>query len=179
MFALTLLVAVPMSGCSGTEAPKVATVAPGDMPESAEWTGVYFDRWYGNFHLVQEGKAVNGKWERPQKDKWGELHGEVTGNVLRFTWTEYTRNAIGANAQRSGKGYFVYSRPPGENVDDKMVGEIGKGQDEVGKKIDTVKQRNTPVDPSSIGGTAPGDFSGGDWDKSGGDGGDPEPPSPP
>ena len=167
-------------GCSGAAAPKVATVTPGDMPESAEWTGVYFDAVYGNFHLVQEGKQVNGKWERPQKDRWGELHGDVTGNVLRFTWTEYTRGAVGANAERKGKGYLVYSRPAGENVDDKMDGEFGRGQDEVGEKVNTVKQRNVNADPSSIGGTAPTDFSGGDWDKDGeGESGPPEAPTPP
>jgi hypothetical protein len=164
-----------MSGCSSAPSAKLATVTPGDMPESADWTGVYFDRFYGNFHLVQEGKAVNGKWERPQKDRWGELHGEVTGNVLRFTWSEYTRGAIGANAERSGKGYFVYTRPAGENVDDQMNGELGRGQDEVGEKVTTVKQRNVNADPASIGGTAPSDFSGGDWDKDGSE----EPPGEP
>jgi hypothetical protein len=162
----------------GTKA-KTANVTPADMPEGADWTGVYFDQLYGYFHIVQEGKTVSGKWERPAKDKWGELHGEATGNVLKFTWSEYTVGAVGPAAQRDGKGYFVYSRPSGENVDDKIDGEIGRGQDEVGEKLSGVKQRLKMPDLGSIGGTGATDIGGGDWDGEKKEGGTPEPPSPP
>ncbi len=173
------LAAVLSMGCSGTAAPKTANVTPGDMPEGGDWTGVYYDEAYGFFHLIQEGKAVNGKFQSKQKDKWGEVHGEATGNVLKFTWTEYKVGAIGHNSERSGKGYFVYSRPAGENVDDRFDGEMGRGQDEVGDKVAGVKQRNTTPDLGSIGGTSASDFSGGDWDSENKESGKPEAPAPP
>ena len=152
------------AGCNGSSGAKTASVTPADMPEGGDWTGVYFDQFYGYFHLVQDGKAVNGKWIRPQKDRWGELHGDATGNVLKFTWTEYTIGAIGKNAEKSGRGYMVYSRPAGENVDDKVNGELGRGNDEVGEKLEGVKQRNQNPDLGSIGGTGATDITGGDWD---------------
>lgn len=170
-----------LAACNGgAGAPKTANVTPGDMPEGADWTAKYFDQIYGNIHLVQDGKKVWGRWERPQKDKWGEVHGEVTGNVFKFDWTEYTRNAIGQNAQKSGKGYFVYKRPAGDNVDDIIEGELGRGKDEVGEKLMCVRQRNEKSDPESIGGTSASDFQGGDWDqKNKEEGKSPEPPAPP
>ncbi|NUP06750.1 MAG: hypothetical protein HOW73_11910 [Polyangiaceae bacterium] len=180
MFALAggLLSLAACNGAGG--APKTASVTPGDMPEGADWTGKYFDQVYGYFHLIQEGKSVSGKWERPQKDRWGDIHGEVTGNVFKFSWTEYTRGAVGQNANRSGKGYFVYKRPAGENVDDLVEGELGRGQDEVGEKLTAVKQRNEKADPDSIGGTQATDFQGGDWDQPNKEEGKtPEQPAPP
>jgi hypothetical protein len=150
-------------GTSGGSA-KQASVTPGDMPEGGDWTGKYFDQVYGYFHIVQEGKTISGKWERPQKDKWAEFHGEATGNLVKFTWTEYTKGAVGQNAKREGRGYFVYKRPTGDNVDDVIEGELGRNQDEVGEKIKCVKQRNEQPDLASIGGTQPTDFQGGDWD---------------
>lgn len=174
------LLSIGAIGCNGGPgAPKTASVTPGDMPEGADWTGVFFDPLYGEFHLIQEGKSLNGKWERPKKDKWGEIHGEVTGNVFKFTWIEYTRGSVGMNAERNGKGYFVYSRPAGENVDDMAEGEMGRGQDEVGVKLSLVKQRNRTPDPSSIGGTGAADIGGGDWDGGNKEEGKPEAPTPP
>lgn len=170
------------TGCdkNGSGSAKTANVTPGDMPEGADWTGKYFDQVYGFFHIVQEGKTISGKWERPQKNKWGELHGEATGNVVKFTWTEYTRGAVGPNAQQNGRGYFVYKRPTGENVDDVIDGELGRGKDEVGEKISCIKQRNEVPDLDSIGGTEPTDFGGGDWDSENKEGGKgTEPPAPP
>jgi len=173
------LVGVALAGCSATPSAKTATVTPGDMPESGDWTGVYFEPLYGYFHLVKEGNSINGKWDRPQKDKWGEIHGEVTGNLFKFSWSEYTRGAVGMNSERSGKGYFVYSRPAGENVDDILEGEFGRGQDEVGEKVSLVKQRNQKPDPASIGGTQATDIAGGDWDKGSTETGTPEEPPKP
>lgn len=170
-----------LAACNGGGSePKTANLTPADMPEGADWTGKYFDQIYGNFHLIQDGKAVNGKWERPQKDRWGDIHGEVTGNIFRFEWTEYTRGAVGTNAAKSGRGYFVYKRPEGANVDDVIDGEMGRGKDEVGDKVNAIKQRNEKADPDSIGGTQPSDFQGGDWDTPNTEEGQsPEPPAPP
>lgn len=169
----------PLIGCGGGPAAKTAKIQPGDMPEGADWTGVYYSELYGHLHLVQDGNAVSGKWMRPVKDRWGELHGQVTGDVARFSWTEHTVGAVGPNSAKKGKGYFKYKRPPGDNVDDTLLGEIGIGADEVGQPWDAIKQRNQMPDLASIGGTGTTDIGGGDWDSENKEQGTPEPPAPP
>lgn len=163
-------------GCGAGGSAKSAKIEPGDMPDGAEWTGVYFSELYGYLHLVQEGDQVNGKWERPVKDKWGKLNGKVTGNVLRFEWTEYKTGLVGPNSQATGKGYFKYSKPDNfERID----GEIGFGQDEVGQAWDAIKQERMNPDLASIGGTGASDVGGGDWDSENKEQGSPEAPAPP
>lgn len=167
-------------GCSSTNSAKAAGITAGDMPEGADWTGVYFSEAYGYLHMLQEGNSVDGRWITPVKDRWGEIHGTVTGNLLKFTWTEHTIGVIGPNASHNGKGYFKYSRPEGNNVDDRIDGEIGKDQDEVGlDKWDAIKQRNMKPDLKSIGGTGATDIGGGEWDTGNQEEGEPEAPAPP
>jgi hypothetical protein len=172
------LVAAPLAsvGCSSTPAGKAAKIEPGDMPDGADWTGVYYSELYGYLHVVQDGTAVSGKWMRPVKDRWGELHGQATGNVIRFSWTEHTIGSVGPKSKRTGKGYFRYKRPAGDNVDDTIVGEIGVGSDEVGEPWDAVKQRNVNPDLASIGGSGSLDVGGGDWDSENKEKGTPEAP---
>ena len=172
------LVAAPLAsvGCSSTPAGRTAKIEPGDMPEGADWTGVYYSELYGYLHVVQDGTAVSGKWLRPVKDRWGELHGQATGNVIRFSWTEHTIGSVGPKSKRTGKGYFRYKRPTGDNVDDTIVGEIGVGSDEVGEPWDAVKQRNVNPDLGSIGGSGALDVGGGDWDSENKEKGTPEAP---
>lgn len=169
-----------MLGCGpgGSDA-KSANVQPGDMPEGGEWTGVYFSELYGYLHIVQDGNAISGKWLRTHKDRWGEVHGQVTGDVMHFEWKEYTVGLVGPNSMKSGRGYFKYSRPKGDNVDDEIKGEIGRGQDEVGDPWEAIKQRNVKPDLASIGGTGSGDIGGGDWDGENKEEGSPEAPQPP
>lgn len=165
--ALGALLSAPLAvtGCAGGSSDaKTANVQSGDMPSGATWKGVYFSELYGYLHLVDSGSEVQGKWLRPHKDKWGEVKGEATGDVLHFTWTEHTVGGVGPNSNRSGKGYFKYKRPAGENVDDTIAGEIGKGENEVGEPWDAIKQRNLAPDLASIGGTGATDIGGGDWD---------------
>jgi hypothetical protein len=165
-------------GC-GPAAPtaKVAQVTPGDMPSGADWQGVYYSELYGYLHLVKDGGAIKGKWMRPAKDRWGELQGTVTGDVIRFKWTEHTIGAVGPNAKHDGRGYFKYKRPAGDNVDDQIVGEIGHGEDEVGDPWDAIRQRNMAPDLSSIGGAGSRDLGGGDWDSENKEKGKPEAPA--
>jgi hypothetical protein len=172
------LAATPLIlGCGGESAqPKVAQVQPGDMPAGASWTGVYFSPLFGHLHIEQDGNTVKGKWIRPVKDRWGELHGEAVGDLLHFEWTEHTIGAIGPNSSSKGKGYFKYKRPAGDNVDDTVVGEIGRGIDEVGLTWDAIKQRNMTPDLASIGGTGATDIGGGDWDGDNQEAGKPEAP---
>lgn len=170
---------IAAAGCGGGGGgPKTANVKAGDMPESAEWTGVYFSPLYGYIHLIQQGNSVNGKWQRPDKSRWADVHGEATGNLLKFTWTEYAVGVIGPGAKVSGKGYLVYTRPAGDNVDDQIAGELGKGESEVGSEIDGIKQRNVNPDPDSIGGSSPTEVGGGDWDGDAKEKGTPEEPAP-
>jgi len=168
------------TGCSGGGGgAKTANVTPGDMPSGADWTGVYYSELYGYLHVVQEGDTVEGKWIRPHKDRWGDLHGTATGDVIHFSWKEYTIGAVGPNSAKAGKGYFKYKRPPGANVDDTIAGEIGRDQDETGEPWDAVKQRNVKPDLNSIGGSGASDIGGGDWDNDNQEKGSPEPPASP
>jgi hypothetical protein len=179
---LLIPVALFVGACSGgTPEPKLADVKAGSMPDGGEWTGVYFDKVRGFFHLVQNGGTLSGKWRREHGERWGELRGECDANLCKFSWNEYDTSlgAMTPTSSSKGKGYFLYSRPDGSNVDDRLEGQVGYEKDEVGEKISAVKQRNVPPDLDSIGSsTGASDIGGGDWDKSD-EGGTPEAPSPP
>ncbi|MFO0611083.1 MAG: hypothetical protein U0414_00750 [Polyangiaceae bacterium] len=168
-------------GCSsGPSAPKVANVQPGEMPAGGEWSAEYYDVLVGKIIIIAKGNEVRGKWQRPHGDKWADFHGSIDGNLLKFDWTEYDTGAVGPNTSRSGKGYLVYKRPAGDNVDDHVTGEIGRQKDETGDPIDAIKQRNVVPDLDKIGGTSARDLGGGgDWDKGNGEPGRPEAPVPP
>jgi hypothetical protein len=170
---------VALGACSSTGSAKTANIQPGDMPSGAEWRGVYFSPLYGYLHIETDGDKVQGKWLRPSRDKWAKIDGTITGDLIRFSWTEYTIGAVGPNSSRSGKGYLKYSRPAGDNVDDTVAGELGVGGDETGEPFDGVKQRNVQPDLGSIGGTGSTDIGGGDWDSENKEQGSPEPPAPP
>ena len=174
-----LLGAVP--ACDGSSAPKVAQVKAGDMPAGAKWDGVYYSEFYGFLHIKAKGSHISGRWERPHKDKWGQIDGDVEGDLFKFTWSEYTRGLVGPNAKRTGKGYFKYLRPAGatDSKQDNIVGEIGYGEDETGSKWEAIKQFNIPPDPDSIVGSGASDVGGGDWDTDSKEKGKPEGPANP
>lgn len=180
---LALAVAVPTAGAAGcakdTPTAKVADVKPGPMPDGATWTGVYYSPLFGELHLVQEGNQVTGRWNRPVKDRWGSVDGTVSGNLLKFKWREIPYGLVTAQSEKHGKGYFVYSRPPGENVDDVFKGEVGRNDDEVGQVWEAIKQRNVKPDIASIGNASAEDVGGGDWDSGNREKGTPEKPKPP
>ncbi|WP_437317031.1 hypothetical protein [Sorangium sp. So ce385] len=179
--ACALLLGTTALGCSSNPAPKTAKVEAGDMPEGGDWTGVYYSELYGYLHLVRDpnSDSIEGRWLRPVKDRWGELHGSVAGDLIKFSWKERVIGAIGPNSTKEGRGYFKYTRPEGENVDDKIVGEIGRNKDEVGEPWEAVKQRNMMPDLQSIGGSDSSDIGGGDWDSDNQESGKPEPPASP
>lgn len=158
---------------------KRASVTAGTMPTDAKWDGVYYSPLFGFLHVAQTGQRVQGKWERPRKDRVGEMNGNVDGNLLRFDWNEYTVGLVGPNSRRTGKGYLVYTRPEGENVDDVINGEAGLGKNEVGMPWRAVKQRNVDADLDSIGGVGSSDLGGGDWDGKNRESGEAEPPAAP
>jgi hypothetical protein len=148
------------------------------MPSGADWTGVYYSALFGELHLKPSGNLVEGCWQRPRKGEWGKLQGNVDGNLLRFDWEEHVDGLVGPNSKSKGKGYFVYGRPNGENVDDFIKGEIGEGPDEVGTEWIAIKQRNVKVKPCVFGAGAE-EVGGGEWDKPNTEEGEPEEPSEP
>src|SRR5260221_1069594 len=84
--------------CGGGKTEAHSLPKAGDMPEGAEWTGVYFSPTYGHLHLVKEGSSVSGKWRNATGDKWGQMHGEATGNLLHYEWEETTIGMVGPSA---------------------------------------------------------------------------------
>jgi hypothetical protein len=145
----------------------------GDMPDGGDWTGVFFSPTYGHLHLIKEGASVGGKWRNAAGDKWGEMHGEATGNLFHFEWTETKIGMVGPSARTSGRGYFVYTRPKGDIVDDEIKGEWGLGKEQTGVSWTAVKQRNVKPDPNSVMPDETQKLEGGGWDgekkKGGGD----------
>jgi hypothetical protein len=182
-FALiaSIALAPAVLGCGpSTPDAKLANVTAGAMPKEAGWEGVYYSPLFGTLHLKSKGGGVEGRWLTPVKDVCGHLQGTSDGNVLKFEWEQWTIGLVGPNSKRNGRGYFAYSRPEGENVDDEIHGAIGQGQDEVGTDWAAVKQRNVPAAPDSLGcGGGAADVGGGDFDKDSKETGDPEPPTEP
>jgi hypothetical protein len=176
--AATMGIPFVTAGC-GAGAGKTAEITPGDMPAGSSWTGVWYSELYGYLHLVQDGNAVAGKWLRPHKDRWGELKGKTTGNVIRFEWTEHTIGLVGPNAQKKGKGYFKFSPPTADQAFDTLAGEIGRGEDETGDPWEAIRQKDIMPDLASIGGSGAGDLGGGDWDSENKEQGSPEAPAEP
>jgi len=160
------LVSTVACGGSGKEAHH-ALPKSGDMPEGGEWTGVFSSTTYGYLHLVKEGATISGKWRNAAGDKWGQMSGEATGNLFLFDWEEHKIGMVGPSATTTGRGYFVYKRPPGDLVNDEIHGEWGIGSERTGVTWDAVKQRNMKPDPSSV---MPDETqkldTGGGWDES-------------
>lgn len=153
--ALGLAPLAPLAGCGGSaKTPTSAAIKPGDMPDGGSWTGVFFNSQFGMLHMQHTGENVVGKWKTADGSSWGELNGNVTGNVVHFEWTEHKIGMVGPSSTTHGKGYFVYKRPEGDNVDDELQGEWGLNTSEVGNEWNCKKQRNMQPDLSSIGGNA-------------------------
>src|SRR5690606_4134638 len=75
-----------------------------------------------------------------------------------------TIGAIGAGADRSGKGVFLYTIPK-ENEPHEIIGEWGLGENECCGKWEAVKQMNMEPDPKSVRpDEIEGRVSGGGWD---------------
>ena len=163
-----LAMAAPLAaGCSHGPQPRLANVQPSSMPSGASWTGVYFNPLFGFLHVEEKHGQLEGRWMRPQKDRWGEFEGQMDEDVVHFSWTEYVTDGFGPNAKKQGKGYFHYVRPSGDNIDDVLEGEMGSGKDELGIPWRSVKQRNVDPDLDSVTPGARPDGNTDDWDGSG------------
>jgi hypothetical protein len=172
---LTSFLALPLAlgavACGGGgEAVKHAEVKAGKMPDGGEWRGVYYSPLYGYLHIESDGDSVNGAWRTAAGDAYGELHGKTDGNLLRYDWKERRIGAVGADAVKQGKGYFVYSIPKADESHE-VHGEWGLGQSDAGNTWDAVKQKNMPPDLKSV---QPDEYegrvSGGGWDSGEGEG---------
>ena len=165
--ALALPSALSLSACGPSTDVKHAQVKAGEMPAGGEWQGVYFSQVYGYLHLLTDGKAAQGAWRTGGGDAYGELQGEVDGDILRYTWTQHKIGQIGKVATSSGKGYFKYTIPK-EGEAHKIVGEWGLGESDAGNTWDAVKQTNMQPNPASV---KPDEIEGkvnaGGWDDEG------------
>lgn len=132
--------------------PEVLTadsIEAGSMPEGGDWAGVYYSQTFGFLHITTSGSSVQGAWKNNAGDKWGELYGEIEGDVLRFSWTEYTIGVVGPNAKSEGHGFFRYTIPtPGEPHE--LDGEWGLGENALGHSWDCVKQTNMEPDLDEV-----------------------------
>jgi len=169
-FGVLLALSASLPGvvaCGGGQKKSSSIPKAGEMPEGGNWTGVYFSSTYGYLHLVGESGAVSGKWRNAAGDKWGQMSGEVNGNLFKFEWHETKIGLVGPSATTNGRGYFVYSRPKGENVNDEIHGEWGLGDQFTGVTWDATKQRNMTPDPDSVVPDETQRLEGGGWDQSG------------
>ena len=172
-----MLPCVTLVACGHGKSANSADKASREMPEGAEWKGVYYSQIYGNLHVVDDGGTIKGNWRTAAGEAWGELHGKADGSVLHYEWVEHRIGMVGPSADRHGKGYFVYSRPAktGAKDPDEIHGQWGLGENESGNKWDAVKQTNVEPDPKSV---MPDEVergqgvAGGGWDAEGGSGSD-------
>jgi hypothetical protein len=77
------------------------------------------------------------------------MSGELDGDLFRYSWTERRIGAVGADANRKGKGYFKYTVPR-EGEAHVISGEWGLGDSDAGNPWEAVKQKNMPPNPDSV-----------------------------
>ncbi len=148
--ALLLSGASALVSCSKPPPPTTANVKPSDLPPAGDWSGVFYSPLYGHLHLVKEGGSVSGRWRTAGGDKWGELHGEVTGDLLKYKWVEHKIGMVGPGSTTEGRGYFKYFVPAEENSNHEIKGEWGLERSEVGNRWEAIRQRNMLPDLSSV-----------------------------
>jgi hypothetical protein len=158
--------ALGVAACGGGQGEvKTADVKAGKMPDGGDWKGVYYSPLYGYLHIETEGDAVTGAWRTAAGDAFGELNGKTDGNLLRYEWKERRIGAVGADAVKEGKGYFVYTIPKADEAH-QIHGEWGLGKSDAGNTWEAIKQKNMPPDLKSV---QPDEYegrvSGGGWDE--------------
>ena len=171
ILSLSLALSVSASfigACGPGNAAKQSNVKAGSLPEGGEWNGVYYSPLFGDLHLVSDNRSANGAWRRASGEAWGEMSGQIEGDLLKYEWTERKIGAIGADATKKGHGYFKYTIPkPGEpHV---IKGEWGLGDSDAGNPWEAVKQIRKEPKPESV---RPDEIEGrtsvGGWDEEGG-----------
>jgi hypothetical protein len=148
--AALLALSGAVAGCGKPPPPTTANVKASDLPAAGDWSGVFYSPLYGHLHLIKEGSTVSGKWRTTNGDKWGELHGEVTGDLLKYQWVEHKIGMVGPGSTTEGRGYFKYYVPAEENANHEIKGQWGLEKSEVGNPWEAVRQRNMVPDPDSV-----------------------------
>lgn len=148
-----------------------AVVSQGPMPQGGSFTGVWHSPQYGEMHLIQTGENVAGCFVKDERH--GRIQGRVSGNVMRYEWSENRELVSGRPMATRGHGYFVYTINGDE--DHRIDGEWGNEEsDSGGGPWEAVRdrRRGRRPDPECRSGGQPaaqqGDSFGGDSFNSGG-----------
>jgi hypothetical protein len=150
---LLLGLMMPVAGVVGCGSrAKTAVLTPGEMPEGAQWKGVYYSTLYGYLHLEEKGDELHGGWRTVAGDAWGEMTGTADGDLMRFEWTEHRIGMVGPSAKRSGHGYFRYVRTATAETKapDEIHGEWGLGDAQSGNGWKATKQINMEPDLKGV-----------------------------
>jgi hypothetical protein len=110
----------------GSSAP---VITAGAMPDGGNFTGVYFSPQYGEMNVVQNGNAVVGEYKQEMRS--GKIQGEVSGDLLKFEWTEHKAMVKNRAQETRGHGYFRYvvDKANGDHI---LKGEWGLGESMLG-----------------------------------------------
>jgi hypothetical protein len=125
LFPLLTLLLVTVAGCGGAGR---ANVSPGPMPDGETFTGVWHSPQYGEMQMVQTGNAVVGEYVHDERR--GRIQGTVTGDLMRFEWSESREMVAGRPNTTRGRGYFRFE--VGDDNDRYIVGEWGHDANETG-----------------------------------------------
>jgi hypothetical protein len=93
---------------SASISPKVEPLHAGVGDAPIDWTGTWFSESLGSISLIEREGKIAGKWMRPDKSAWGELHGVVTGDHCEFSFAEYVVGTVGPGSSTKGSGHFDY-----------------------------------------------------------------------
>lgn len=106
-------------------------VTQGPMPQGESYTGSFSSQQIGDVYFEQTGDSVIGTYEynRASCRARGRIEGSVTGNLLRFNWTEDQR-ACGRMQLERGRGYFLFWIDSAGNG--RANGQWGPGTEETG-----------------------------------------------
>ncbi len=147
---VTLLLALSAFGCSSSGrihtnyvyhsdndpvSGRAVNITQGPMPDGETFTGSYHSPQIGDLYLDQQGDTVIGQYEydRAACHATGRIEGRVTGNLMRFSWTE-SQAACGRLQPLTGRGYFLFWKDTNaDNItNDRINGEWGVGENESG-----------------------------------------------
>jgi hypothetical protein len=110
-------------------------ITQGPMPDGESFTGSYHSQQIGDLYLEQMGDIVTGQYEydRAACHATGRVEGRVTGNLMRFTWTE-SQAACGRLQPLTGHGYFLFWKETTDDgaVNERLNGEWGVGDNDSG-----------------------------------------------
>lgn len=124
--SLVLAISLALGACGGGGGR--ANVSPGVMPAGETFTGVFHSLQYGEMQFVQTGNQVVGEYVKDERR--GQIQGTVTGDLLRFEWSERRELVQGRPNISRGRGYFRFV--VGDDTDSYLVGEWGHDNNETG-----------------------------------------------